>query len=56
MSASRRSDARELCGRLIAAGVLPDFRAPDAIRIGLSPLPATYTEVLEAMAVIRRLS
>lgn len=49
----RRGDARELCARLIQAGVLPDFRAPDAIRIGLSPLPATYTEVYDAMAVIR---
>ena len=52
----RRDDARELCVRLVDAGVLPDFRAPDAIRIGLSPLPATYTEVYDAMAVIRDLS
>ena len=49
----RRSDARELCAALITAGVLPDFRAPDAIRIGLSPLPATYVEVWDAMAVVR---
>ena len=52
----RREDARQLCATLIDAGVLPDFRAPDAIRIGLSPLPATYTEVYDAMAVIRDLS
>ena len=51
-----RDDARQLCATLIDAGVLPDFRAPDAIRIGLSPLPATYTEVYDAMAVIRDLS
>ncbi len=52
----RRDDARQLCAQLIEAGVLPDFRAPDAIRIGLSPLPASYTEVHDAMAVIRDLS
>ena len=52
----RRDDARQLCARLIDAGVLPDFRAPDAIRIGLSPLPATYTEVHDAMSVIRDLA
>lgn len=52
----RRDDARQLCATLIDAGVLPDFRAPDAIRIGLSPLPATYTEVYDAMAVLRDLS
>jgi kynureninase len=34
-----RPDARELCAQLTAVGVLPDFRTPDAIRIGLSPLP-----------------
>lgn len=48
-----RADARELSARLIGAGVLVDFRTPDAIRIGLSPLPATFTEVWDAMAVIR---
>lgn len=52
----RRADARELCARLIAAGVLPDFRAPDAIRIGLSPLPATHAEVYDAMVVLRDLA
>ena len=51
-----RADARELCGRLTAAGVIPDFRTPDIIRIGLSPLPMTYTEVWDAMAVIRDLA
>ena len=51
-----RSDARELCARLIDAGVLADFRTPDAIRIGLSPLPAGFAEVWDAMAVIRDLA
>jgi len=51
-----RPDARELSQRLTDAGVLIDFRAPQAIRIGLSPLPASFTEVWDAMDVIRTLS
>lgn len=51
-----RPDARELSQRLTEAGVLIDFRAPQAIRIGLSPLPASFTEVWDAMEVIRTLS
>ena len=51
-----RDDARELCARLTAVGVLPDFRAPNAIRLGLSPLPASFVEVWDAMAVIRDLA
>ncbi len=45
-----RADARELCARLVAAGVIPDFRTPDAIRIGLSPVPASYTEVWDGLS------
>jgi kynureninase len=51
-----RSDARQLSAKLIVAGVLVDFRTPDAIRIGLSPLPASFTEVWDALAVIRDLA
>lgn len=51
-----RSDAREVCGRLIEAGVLADFRAPETIRIGLSPLPTSFTEVWDSLDVIRTLT
>jgi kynureninase len=51
-----RGDARVLCEQLIAAGVLPDFRAPNSIRIGLSPLPLGFTEVWDALDVIRKLA
>ncbi len=51
-----RGDARELSPELIKAGVLVDFRTPDAIRIGLSPLPAGYAELWDAMDVMRRLA
>jgi kynureninase len=50
-----RRDARELCVQLIARGVLPDFRTPDTIRLGLSPLPGSYTELWDAMDIIRTL-
>ena len=51
-----RADARELCAQLTSLGVLPDFRAPNAIRLGLSPLPMTFTSLWDAMAVIRDIS
>jgi kynureninase len=51
-----RPDARQVCTRLINAGVLADFRAPDSIRIGLSPLTLGYAEVWDSLDVIRRLT
>lgn len=51
-----RADARELCGRLIEAGVVPDFRTPDLLRLGLSPLSTSHAEVWDALAVIRDLA
>jgi kynureninase len=35
----------ELMPTLWARGILPDFRRPSGIRLGLSPLSTTYTEV-----------
>ena len=51
-----RPDAREVCARLIDAGVLADFRAPSSIRIGLSPLPTGFAEVWDAMDRMRELT
>jgi len=51
-----RDDARQVCGRLIEAGVLADFRTPSTIRIGLSPLPASFTEVWDAVDTIRAMT
>ena len=51
-----RADARDVCARLIEAGVLPDFRAPSSIRIGLSPLPTSFAEVWDAMDRMRELT
>jgi kynureninase len=52
----RRADARELTRRLIAAGVLPDFRAPDSIRLGLSPLTTSFADVARGMGILRDLA
>ncbi|HEX2754246.1 MAG TPA: kynureninase [Candidatus Limnocylindrales bacterium] len=52
----RRADARQLTRGLIEAGVLPDFRAPDSIRLGLSPLTTSFTDVARGIAVLARLA
>lgn len=52
----RRADARELTRKLIAAGVVPDFRAPDSIRLGLSPLTTSFTDVARGIAVLADLA
>jgi len=48
-----RPDFRELMSELWARGVIPDFRAPDGIRIGMAPLSTSFLELYDAMAVIR---
>jgi kynureninase len=45
----RRADARRLTAAMIEAKVVPDFRAPDSIRLGLSPLTTTFVEVRAAI-------
>ena len=52
----RRSDARELTRRLVEAHVLPDFRAPDSIRLGLSPLTTSFAEVARGLSILRHLA
>lgn len=51
--AVRRADAWELTSGLIAAGVVPDFRAPDSIRLGLSPLTTSFADVRRGLERIR---
>jgi kynureninase len=53
----RRDDARELCRRLLEeAGVVPDFRTPDAIRLGFAPLSTRFVDVWDGMDRLRGLA
>ena len=42
----------EIMPALWAAGVIPDFRRPNGIRIGMSPLSTSFTEVAEGIRMI----
>jgi len=46
-------DARAVTEELIARGVVPDFRNPDMIRLGLSPLTTSFEETWTALDVLR---
>jgi len=52
----RRADARLLTRSMIDAGVIPDFRAPDSIRLGLSPLTTSFDDVSRGIAILRGLA
>jgi kynureninase len=54
--AVRHGEARRLTAALIDAGVMPDFRAPDSIRIGLSPLTTSFEDVHLGLAALRALA
>ncbi|HKG55858.1 MAG TPA: kynureninase [Candidatus Limnocylindrales bacterium] len=54
--AVRRGDARHLCAALIQAGVVTDFREPDSIRLGLSPLTTSFADVRTAIERLRDLA
>lgn len=43
--AIRHPDAKALTARLIERNVIPDFREPDVIRFGLSPLTTSFADV-----------
>jgi kynureninase len=49
----RRAGFRHLLGPLWEEGVLPDFREPDDLRLGLSPLSTSFVEVHDG---VRRLA
>jgi kynureninase len=44
---------RELTAALWERGVIPDFRFPDGLRIGLSPLSTTFVEVERGLEAVR---
>ncbi len=45
----RHPHAFEICQALIAAGVIGDFRAPDVVRFGLTPLYLGFEDIWEAV-------
>ena len=56
----RHPEAYRICKALIdqdagAAVVIPDFREPDNIRLGITPLYTTYSELFTAVREIRNI-
>ena len=48
-------DARALCARLIERGVIPDYRRPDVVRFGFSPLTTRFVDVWDGVDTLRSL-
>ena len=51
----RHPDALALVQALSDRGVVPDFRRPDGIRVGLAPLTTRFTDVHDGLAALRAL-
>jgi kynureninase len=52
----RHPDAWRICRALVErADVVPDFRAPDSIRVGVPPLYTRHVDVWDALDRLRRL-
>ena len=48
----RHDDGYQIASALRQRGVIPDFRAPDLIRFGFTPLYTTFTEALAAAEIL----
>ncbi len=51
----RRPGFREVLDALWERGVIPDYREPDGIRLGLAPLSTAFTEVHDGLEILRDL-
>jgi kynureninase len=47
-------NAGQLCVTLLDEGVIVDFRRPDVIRFGLSPLTTRFVDVWDGVEGLRR--
>jgi kynureninase len=52
----RHPQSWQLCQALVARGVVPDFRAPDRLRIGPAPLYTRYADVWDGVDALRRIA
>ena len=48
--------AWQICQALKASGVIPDFRAPDRLRLGFAPLYTRFVDVYDGLARLRDLT
>ena len=51
--ALRHADGYPVMRALIARGVVGDFRAPDLMRFGITPLTLRHTDLWDAVAILR---
>ncbi len=51
----RHAEARRLVDELMAEGVITDFREPDLVRLGCSPLTTRFTDVWDGITAVARL-
>jgi kynureninase len=51
----RHPDARALVQALTDRGVVPDFRNPDGVRVGLAPVATRFTDVHDGLLSLRTL-
>ena len=54
--AVRHPDARSLQAALAERKVIVDYREPDVVRFGLSPLTTSFTDVFDAMTILSDLA
>jgi kynureninase len=52
----RHPDARSLYERLLERGVIPDYREPQGVRMGLSPLTTRFDDVVTGLATLAELA
>ena len=48
----RLDGARTITERLTGRGVIPDFREPDLLRLGLAPLTTSFGELVDGLVVL----